>query len=390
MTNLPAEIFEKIFKNLQKTGARQDIENVGHAVSGTHLQPTFEHLTSRPGSETCQPGNFICPICLFRDSPNDDSIFEGICLGVFRDHWQMLGAAQTVTGLFKPCDENFEPAIKRRRLYSTDAHGRKTYTNPDHINRLKFENLTEWKICDCDVCKKSDQSLMNSLALKFVKTVELAKSDIKTLNFISSDLNETRLNIFQNVPLFSDVKSFIDHMNDTHGDRFSCSLSYNNFGQDPCSQLIPCNICCMNYDSLFRAKSNGAYIDDIIRPSEVLKSLQSRPRLCIPILKGIKEPRPYESETDSQNETFLLDMVWPILGLAVSLQLENHIFNPTRHFECVDKTHLRSLALRDLLHCFCHVTECLEFDFEIKTWIKGKFGTINGLLEVLNAFFPKY
>ena len=64
--------------------------------------------------------------------------------------------------------------------------------------------------------------------------------------------------------------------------------------------------------------------------------------------------------------------------------------NPTKHFEHIDPENRRALALRDLLHCFCFVTECLEFDFEVKPWVKGKFATIHGLLEILNSFFPKY
>ena len=387
MTNLPAEIFEKIFENLQKRGSQQDIKNVGHAVSGTHLEKTFKHLTLRPGSKKCQPGNFICPICLFREPPNYESIFEEICLEIFEDHWQMLGASKTVEGSFT---ENLttDPPLKRRRLFSTDARDQKIFTNPDHINNVKFGNLDEWKACDCNACKKS--TFMIPLAKKFVNTVHNAKFNEKILDTIASELNAERMNIFRNIPLFSDVNSFIKHMNESHSDNFSCSLNCNNFGQKPCSQVIPCTLCTMNYDSIYRAKSNGANIDDIIRPSHVLKSLKSAPKLCIPILKGIREPRPYECDTDSRNSSFLLDIAWPILGLAITLQLENHLLNPTRHFEIVDDSHLRCLALRDLLHCFCQVTECIEFDFELKTWIKGKFGTIHGLLEILDSFFPNY
>ena len=398
MTNLPAEIFTKIFDHLQKSGTRQDIKNVGQAVSGTHLETTFEHLTIRSGSTKCQPGNFVCPICIFGDSPEFDSIFEDLCLEIFRDHWTMYGASLTVKGLFEPCpgtvDEQKpcpEPPSKRR-LYSVDGRNRKIFTKPDHVHQLQFESLKDWKSCQCNVCENSDYiKMMKSFANDFLGIIEKSGSNPRVLDEISSELNAERIRIHQTIPLFTDMKTFIDHLNESHGNQFSLSLNSNNFDQKSCSQLIPCTICSLNYDSLFRSKCQGVPADEMIKPSEYLRKLKSSSRLCIPILKGIKQPAPFASfDTQNQNESFLSDLAWPILGLAVSVQIENHIMNPTKHFEHIDPENRRALALRDLLHCFCFVTECLEFDFEVKPWVKGKFATIHGLLEILNSFFPKY
>ena len=63
---------------------------------------------------------------------------------------------------------------------------------------------------------------------------------------------------------------------------------------------------------------------------------------------------------------------------------------PTTQFKNVPEKNLHALALRDLLRCICEVSENLEYDFEVHTWLKAKFAPLHGMLEILDSFFPDY
>ena len=110
---VPAEIFSKIFSHFNKTASHQEIKNVGLAVMGTHLEDTFEYITSRSVPKRSNPGNFICPICLFAEPEvYEDSIWEDLCHELFGCHFVLYGGSELVDGDFEPA----QPPRKQRRL----------------------------------------------------------------------------------------------------------------------------------------------------------------------------------------------------------------------------------------------------------------------------------
>ena len=380
---IPAELFCKIFSHLQKTASKQDIKNVGSAVMGTYLEDTFDYITSRSVPKKSNPANLICPICLFAEPEiYEDSIWEELCHELFSCHFVMYGGSELVEGDF----ETAEPPQKQRRLWSEDGNGARIFTNQDHTHKLKFVKASEMN----DPIRNGHQ---NSLTDLYVKKILNMQNNEKTLKIICDKLNDETINGHQGLKIYTDVGSYVEHLDECMA--FSPPLQENALIQRSCQNSSPCDVCTLNFDSFYRTKSGGVHTDDITSPRRFLQKLycgssQAQNRFCIPNLAAVKDPDKKLFDTASQNNSFLHNVTWPILGMAVAFQLEDHLTNPTEQFACVDIKKRRALALRDLLTCFCQVVQEMEFNFQVTTWMKAKFAAFHGMLEILNSFFHKY
>ena len=350
--SLPREIFAKIFMELGKKGSHADIQNLKKALNHpelTYLQQTFNHLTSRSKLDSCEKGNFICPICLFNPGDNyDDSLWNEVCDQIFSCHFIMFGGNETVE--LKP--SLLEPNSKRIKIMRSNSQV------------LKFHDAEEF------LYGQKDKPI-SALGSAYCRRIQFCKNDKRVLKFISDILST-------NLEIYTKIDDFIEHLK-------NCT-----YWGPLCEIMEEQDIYNINFHKIMELKSQGNNLDEMVRPRQLLEKLQNQLNVQIPksILMG--KPNGDLFDQGSQNTNFIESVGWPIIGLATSILLEDHITSPTKQFEAFKNDDRIALALRDILHCVSEVSESYNYDFEMKPWIKSKFGEWNGMLQILNSFFPKY
>lgn len=141
---------------------------------------------------------------------------------------------------------------------------------------------------------------------------------------------------------------------------------------------------------MYQSKIKGEPIELMESPRCVMKKLTKDPEAIITKMISLKQPDKQIFDFGTQNHDFLEHILWPVLTLAITIQLEDHICYPTYHLDTVPDDLHRTLALRDLLRCICEVFENLEYDFEPVNWIKAKFAAFHSMLDIIDSSFPDY
>ena len=363
-THLPNEIFSQIFTHFKRKASHMDMKNLHKALDHPELesyQLAFDHFTSRSRHDSNEECNFICPICLFSQKEiYDDSVWEDLCQKLFGSHFVLYGAHQ----LIKMRPKRLRPPSKRK---SAGSEPTKSYI-------LQFIFAQEFWL------KRSRQSHKkcpdDPFTVSYVTKIHYGKNCDRVMNTIS-DHSISELKIYSN------VSDFINHLNncDSHYYRPSIKAKCDDDHSD---------VKYLNYDTFYKLKSKGQPIEDLLKPRNIMRKLTLDRETCMSQLISLKQPDPKLFDGGSQNHDFLELVLWPIVTFAISLQLEDHLCYPTTQFKNVPEKNLHALALRDLLRCICEVSENLEYDFEVHTWLKAKFAPLHGMLEILDSFFPDY
>ena len=360
---LPNEIFAKILQNVRGKGSHRDLKNLNKALDHPELenyQVTFDHFTSRSRENHAEEIRFICPICLFSQTEMyDDSIWEDLCQTIFGCHFILYGGHELV----KSRPKRLLPPVKRSL---SDSEISKT-------NCVQFIYSQELLVKRCR--QKSLQDT-NPFTLSYVKKIHASKGCDKIMDSISK-------HDISNLKIFKDVGDFIDHLDRCEAHYHKPSLKVQCDENQSEAEIL-------NYDSLYKSKMQGRAIDDISKPRGMMRSLNSDKSNLMSDFILLKQPDSKLFDSGSQNHDFLENILWPILTLAISVQLEDHLDFPTQQFKNIPEGAHHALALRDLLRCICEVTENLEYNFEIVTWVKAKFAALHGMLEILDSYFPEY
>lgn len=359
---LPNEIFAKILTHLQERGSHSDIKNLKKAIDHPELegyQQTFDHFTYRSREELCEEGNFICPKCVFsqRDEFND-SIWDLLCRKIFGCHFIQYGGHELVQ--CRP--KRLRPPSKRQS----------SAMEPSNIHLLQFTYSQELLM---KRSRRKSLSQTNQFTVSYLKKIHFSKNCEKTMDAFSK-------HAISKLKVFKDVDEFLDHLDDC--DSHYTYQSLKNILIDDQPEYSP-----LNYDWLHKSKTLGSSINDLSKPRQVMKKLTSNSILMSGLI-SLRQPDPGLFDEGSQNTEFLEKILWPILRLAVTLQIEDHLYFPTSQFKSVPDEMHNALAMRDLLRCICEVSENLEYNFEIITWVKAKFATLHGLLEILDSYFNEY
>ena len=362
---LPNEIFAKIVSYYMEKASHTDMKNLQKAVyhpDFDHYHETFEHITSRSRQESTEDGNFICPVCLFSQKDiYEDSVWDELCQKVFGCHFVLFGANQLAkTRRVRTGKRKISPSIQK--------------STPSNKYILKFIFSQELML------KESRQKSLKKcpnypFTLSYIRKIHFSKGCKNTMDGISRQLG--------NLTVFTDVGEFINHLND-------CTSHYHKPSIKTRCDDDHSDINCLDYDHFYKMKVQGKPIHELSTPREKMRNLTRDNNACMFDLISLKQPDPNLFDGGSQNHDFLELILWPILTFAISLQLEDHITFPTSQFKTVSQYNRQALALRDLLRNICEVSENIEYDFDIDTWVKAKFAALHGMLEILDSFFPEY
>ena len=340
-----------------------DMKNLKKALDHPELdgyQVTFDHFTSRSRQASVENGNFICPICLFAQKEiYEDSIWDNLCRKIFGCHFIQYGGHELVH--CRP--KRLKLPVKR---HSSDSRHSK-------VNMLQFTYSQELMM---KRCRQKSFGQTNPFTVSYLKKIHFSKGCVKFMDAFSK-------HAVSELKVFKDVGEFIDHLGKCDSHYFKHTLKTNcdddNFEAKP-----------LNYDFLYKSKIQGQPIDDLPKPRQLMKKMTLNNTTAISSLISLKEPDSKIFDEGSQNNDFLEQLLWPILRLAITLQLEDHLCFPTSQYKSFPAEMHNALALRDLLRCICEVSENLEYNFEIITWVKAKFATLHGVLEILDSYFPEY
>ena len=358
-THCPNEIFAKILSEFRKKASHMDMKNLKRAIEHpklSHLEVTFNHFTSRSKQFMTEKGNFICPICLFAQKEiYDDSVWEELCQKLFGCHFIQYGGSETVKTRLKPV----RLATKRKSSGGT--------------NRYLLQYLFSHELL-LKRCNRKGFERDNPLTVSYIRKIHFSKGDTRILDKLSKQS-------FGKLKIYTDVSAFIEHLN-------TCQSHY----KTPMIKIV-CNeneqYSELNYDVLYKSKLDGFLLGDLPMPRDLIKEMVKDSKSLFEKI-SLKSPAPKLFDNGSQNHDFLEHIIWPMVTLAISLQLEDHINLPTSQFDSYSEENCRFLALRDLLRCICDVAEDLEYDFEINQWMKAKFAAFHGILEILDSFFCQY
>ena len=354
-THCPREIFAKILTEFRKKASHIDMKNLKKAIEHprlNHLEMTFNHFTSRSKQYTTEQGIFICPICLFgQKEVYDDSIWEDLCTKIFGCHFILHGGSETV---------KIKSARKRRLSSSSDS---KQYLQYLFSHELLMKR-----------CNRRAFERANPFTVSFIRKIHFLKGDQNIMDKLSKSQ-------FGELKIYTDVGEFIEHLNhcESHYMKPNIKISCDNQSE----------FAIMNYDSLYMSKLQGYPLESMENPRKLLKQCAKDSKHLFKMI-SLKSPDPKLFDAGSQNHDFLQFIIWPIVTLAASIQLEDHLQFPTTQFISRSEDHQRFLALRDLLSCICEVAESLEYDFEMNQWIKAKFAAFHGVLEILDSLFQQY
>ena len=365
---LPAEIFAKIVGFFMEKASHSDMKNLQKALyhpDFDHHHETFEHITSRSRQESTEDGNFICPICLFSQKDiYDDSVWDELCQKVFGCHFVLFGANQLAK----------TRRVRTGKRKISPSNQKATLNKSSNKYILKFVFSQELMLTESR--QRSSKRCPNyPFTVSYIRKIHFSKGCEKTKAGVSRQLS--------NLTVFSDVGEFINHLNDCSSHYYQPSI------KTRCDDDQSDNNS-LDYDHFYKMKVQGKPIHELLRPREKMRNLMRDNNTCMADIISLKQPDPNLFDGGSQNHDFLELILWPILTFAISLQLEDHITFPTSQFKTVSKYNRQALALRDLLRCICEVSENLEYDFDIDTWVKAKFAALHGMLEILDSFFPEY
>ena len=341
-------------KNLQKALYHPELES---------YQQAFDHFTSRSRQDKNEEGNFICPICLFSQREiYDDSVWEDLCQTLFGCHFILFGSHQLV----KMRPKRVQPPSKRK---STGSDTSKSYI-------LQFIFSQEFWLKRSRPKASHKKCPDDPFTVSYVTKIHHSKECDNFMETFSGH-SVSKLKIYNN------VRDYIDHLNkcDSHYYRPTIKVRCDDDQSD--AKFL-------NYDTFYKLKAQGQAIEDLSKPRNIMRKLTMDRNTCMSDLISLKQPDPKLFDGGSQNHDFLEFVLWPILTFAISLQLEDHLTYPTTQFKNIPEKNLHALALRDLLRCICEVSENLEYDFEVHTWLKAKFAPLHGMLEILDSFFPDY
>ena len=341
-------------KNLQKALYHPELES---------YQQAFDHFTSRSRQDKNEEGNFICPICLFSQREiYDDSVWEDLCQTLFGCHFILFGSHQLV----KMRPKRVQPPSKRK---STGSDTSKSYI-------LQFIFSQEFWLKRSRPKASHKKCPDDPFTVSYVTKIHHSKECDNFMETFSGH-SVSKLKIYNN------VRDYIDHLNkcDSHYYRPTIKVRCDDDHSD--AKFL-------NYDTFYKLKAQGQAIEDLSKPRNIMRKLTMDRNTCMSDLISLKQPDPKLFDGGSQNHDFLEFVLWPILTFAISLQLEDHLTYPTTQFKNIPEKNLHALALRDLLRCICEVSENLEYDFEVHTWLKAKFAPLHGMLEILDSFFPDY
>ena len=341
-------------KNLQKALYHPELES---------YQQAFDHFTSRSRQDKNEKGNFICPICLFSQREiYDDSVWEDLCQTLFGCHFILFGSHQLV----KMRPKRVQPPSKRK---STRSDTSKSYI-------LQFIFSQEFWLKRSRPKASHKKCPDDPFTVSYVTKIHHSKECDNFMETFSGH-SVSKLKIYNN------VRDYIDHLNkcDSHYYRPTIKVRCDDDQSD--AKFL-------NYDTFYKLKAQGQAIEDLSKPRNIMRKLTMDRNTCMSDLISLKQPDPKLFDGGSQNHDFLEFVLWPILTFAISLQLEDHLTYPTTQFKNIPEKNLHALALRDLLRCICEVSENLEYDFEVHTWLKAKFAPLHGMLEILDSFFPDY
>ena len=359
-SSLPSEIFTKILTHFKKKASHCDMQSLEKAIDHPqldHLLSTFDFYTSRSKPERCEKSNFICPICLFSQSEiYADSVWEKLCESTFGCSFILHGGHALVkTRAHAP-----KPPTKRKS--SGPINSKSFWIRLLHSQELLMKRRTQGENKD-------------EYTQQYLQRIKFSQGDKNIIREIS----ESKL---QNLKIFTNVGEFIDHLNscDSHYKRPSIKIKED--FEDQFSSL--------NFDYMYQSKIKGEPIEMMESPRCVMKKLIKDPEAKITKMISLNQPGQDLFDFGTQNHDFLENILWPVLTLAISIQLEDHISYPTNHLDAVPDDLHRALALRDLLRCICEVFENLEYDFEPEKWMKAKFAAFHGMLDIIDSSFPDY
>ena len=356
-THCPNEIFAKILTEFRKKASHTDMKNLKKAIEHPkldHLEVTFDHFTSRSKPLRTEKGIFICPVCLFgQEEIYDDSMWEDLCMKIFGCHFIIHGGSETV---------KIKSARKRRISGSRDS---KQYLQYLFSHELLMKR-----------CKRKALEQANPFTLSFIRKIHFLKGDQNILDKLSKSQ-------FGELEIYTDVGEFIQHLNHCQSHHTKPTIKIN------CDNDNQSEFAIMNYDSLYMSKLEDHPLDSMENLRKSLRQFAQDSKRLFKMI-SLKSPDPKLFDAGSQNHDFLQLIIWPIVTLAISIQLEDHIQFPTSQFIPYSEDRQRFLALRDLLSCICEVAESLEYDFEMNQWIKAKFAAFHGVLEILDSFFQQY
>ena len=363
--HLPNEIFARIFDHFQRKASHRDMKNLQKALDHPELegyQEAFDHFTSRSRQDKNEEGNFICPICVFSQKEiYDDSVWDDLCQTLFGSHFVLFGSHQLV----KMRPKRVRPPSKRKSAGSDIS---KSYI-------LQFIFAEEFWLKRSRKKPAIKKCPDDPFTVSYVTKIHYSK-ECEKVRETFSEHSISKLKIYNN------VSDYIEHLNncDSHYYRPSIKTKCDDDQSD---------VKYLNYDTFYKLKAQGQPIQDLSKPRNIMRKLTVDRNTCMSHLISLKQPDPKLFDGGSQNHDFLELVLWPILTFAISLQLEDHLSYPTTQFKTVPEN-LHALALRDLLRCICEVSENLEYDFEVHTWLKAKFAALHGMLEILDSFFPDY
>ena len=357
---LPNEIFAKILTHFKKQASHCDMQNLEKAIDHLHLDhllPTFDFFTSRSKPKKCEKANFICPICLFAEPEiYNDSVWEKLCESIFGSSFILHGGHSLVkTRVRAP-----KPPMKRKLSGST---GSKSFW----IRLLHSQELL--------MKRRIQGENRDEFTQKYLQRIQLSQGD-------SAIIRELSVSKLEKLKIFEDLGEFIDHLNscDSHFTKPSIKIKEEFEDQYPS----------LNYDYLYQSKIKGEPIEMMKSPRCLMKKLTKDPEAVITKMISMGQPDQELFDFGSQNHDFLENILWPVLTLAISIQIEDHICYPTNHSDAVSDDLHRALALRDLLRCICEVFENLEYEFEPNKWMKAKFAAFHGMLDIIDSSFPDY
>ena len=340
-------------KNLQKALDHPELEG---------YQQAFDHFTSRSRQDKNEEGNFICPICVFSQKEiYDDSVWDDLCQTLFGSHFILFGSHQLV----KMRPKRVRPPSKRK---STGSNVSKSYI-------LQFIFAEEFWLKRSRHKPSLKKCPDDPFTVSYVTKIHYSKECDKVRETFSQH-SISKLKIYNN------VRDYIDHLNNCDSHYYKPSI------KTKCDE-DQSDVKYLNYETFYKLKAQGQPIQELLKPRNIMRKLTVDRNTCMSHLISLKQPDPKLFDGGSQNHDFLELVLWPILTFAISLQLEDHLSYPTTQFKTVPEN-LHALALRDLLRCICEVSENLEYDFEVHTWLKAKFAALHGMLEILDSFFPDY
>ena len=361
--HLPNEIFAKILTHLQSRGSHIDLKNLEKAIDHPELdghQQTFDHFTYRSQQELTEEGNFICPICLFSQKEiYDDSVWDDLCQKLFGCHFILHGGNELVKTRLK----SVRPPSKRK------SNGSNEMTRK-YLLQFMFSGEVM-----LGRCRRKSFERTNAYTVSYVKKIHYSKGCDKTLEAISK-------HHISDLKIFRSVGEFIDHLDQCDSHYYKPTIRTR---CDYDEELVN-----LDFDTLYNSKLQGESIEKLPKPRQVMRKMTSNRSEVMSKIICLNQPDPKLFDAGSQNHDFLEMILWPILTLAISIQLEDHLTYPTTQFKKTPAKNHHALALRDILRCICEVSENLEYNFEINTWMKAKFAAFHGMLEILDSNFPEY